>query len=62
MWVIKSRLKNNHFLYDVGYFYIDIIRTEICLAHVEAILKLDFTQETKAKMICDLAKEYYNET
>ena len=39
-----------------------LIRTEIFLANVEAILNLDFTQETKAKMICDLAKEYHNET
>lgn len=39
-----------------------LIRTEIFIANVEAILKLDFTQETKANMICDLSKEYHNET
>ena len=43
MWVIKSRLKNNYFLYDVGYFYIDISGLnqfecfETCLTSEDAI-------------------------
>ena len=38
-----------------------LIRTEIFLANVEAILKLDIDSELKVKMILDKVKEYEKE-